>query len=120
MWLFNTLVTQTVLYGVKTWGLSLKKDNNRKDFDYQIRKGRTCISPRTSLGGKMAYCKAHILHTSEVVDLSSGTLIWTYIYPAAQCDRAIGTSSHWFIVVEYLAYNTYRIRMLNILQVINK
>ena len=39
---------QTVLYGVKTWGPNLNKDNNWKDFDCQIRQGKDMHQPHNT------------------------------------------------------------------------
>ena len=33
LWLFDTLVTPTLLYGVETWGPSLNKANHWKDLE---------------------------------------------------------------------------------------
>ena len=33
LWLFDTLVTSTLLYGEETWGLSLNKANHWKDLE---------------------------------------------------------------------------------------
>ena len=53
----------------------------------------TWISPKISLGRKMAHYKTYFSHTPEDVS-SSGHLLWTPIICIAQCDRQLQTSSH--------------------------
>ena len=52
LWLFDTFVTPTLLYGVETWGLSLNKANHWKDFE----------RPLLSMIARMIRSKASVPH----------------------------------------------------------
>ena len=75
LWLFDTLVTPTLLYGVETWGPSLKKANHWKDFE----------RPLLSMIARIIRSKASVPHDIIRVEMGINLIITKGLFRSMTC-----------------------------------